>query len=229
MNAVCIAVALTLIVLTNPLRAQETVPLSRFAERKAEVLLRERLPCLGCHQFGNEGGRLAPDLATVRSRRSAEYIAAIVRDPQRVRPGTPMPRHRQPVAQEALIVHYLSTRPGNATEDPPPLTAGTEDRSAGALYARFCGGCHGTAGRGDGPNAQHLPIAPAMHSSSQAMSARSDDALFDTIAGGGEIMNRSPRMPAFGETLTPAEVTSLVKYIRTLCKCAGPAWSASSQ
>lgn len=225
MNAVRIAGPLILTVLTNPLRAQDTAPLSRFAERKAEVLLREKLPCLGCHQFGNEGGRLAPDLATVRGRRSPEYIAAIVRDPQRVRPGTFMPRHRQPAAQEELIVQYLATRPGNASEAPLPLEAGIEDRSARALYARFCAGCHGTTGRGDGPNAQHLPVAPAMHGSSQAMSARSDDALFDTIAGGGEIMNRSPRMPAFGETLTPAEITSLVKYIRTLCKCAGPAWS----
>ncbi len=57
------------------------------------------------------------------------------------------------------------------------------------------------------------------------MSRRSDDALFDAIAGGGAIMNKSPRMPAFGETLSHGEIQSLVRHIRALCKCAGPAWS----
>jgi mono/diheme cytochrome c family protein len=57
------------------------------------------------------------------------------------------------------------------------------------------------------------------------MSARSDDALFDTIHGGGAIMNRSPRMPGYGATLTRAEIRSLVAYIRTLCACRGPSWS----
>jgi mono/diheme cytochrome c family protein len=57
------------------------------------------------------------------------------------------------------------------------------------------------------------------------MRARSDDALFDTIAGGGAIMNRSPRMPPFGETLSASEIRSLVAEIRRLCGCEGPSWS----
>ena len=57
------------------------------------------------------------------------------------------------------------------------------------------------------------------------MSARSDDDLYDTIAGGGAIMNRSPRMPAYGTTLAPAQIRALVRHIRTLCQCAGPSWS----
>jgi mono/diheme cytochrome c family protein len=199
--------------------------LSRFAERKAETLLREKLPCLGCHQMGNEGGRLAPDLATVRERISPEYIAAIITDPQRVRPGTMMPRHPQPAAQEQLIIRYLASRPGGAIGTIWAGKGTREDRSAIALYGRFCAGCHGATGAADGPNAKSLPVPPAVHSSASQMSLRSDDALFDAIAGGGAIMNRSPRMPAFGLVLAPAEIRSLVKHIRELCKCQGPAWS----
>ena len=40
-------------------------------------------------------------------------------------------------------------------------------------------------GRGDGPNARDLPVRPTAHANATAMSARSDDVLFDTIAGGG--------------------------------------------
>ena len=57
------------------------------------------------------------------------------------------------------------------------------------------------------------------------MSARPDDSLFDTIAAGGAVMNRSPRMPAFGATLSAAEIRALVRHIRTLCRCEGPSWS----
>lgn len=209
-------------------QAGDAGALSRFAERKAETLLREKLPCLGCHQMGNEGGRLAPDLASVRERRSAAYIAAIVADPQRVRPGTMMPRHPQPAAQEQLIVHYLATRPGaasGAVDATPPR----EDRSTAALYARFCAGCHGASGGGDGPNAKSLPVPPAIHSSAAQMSLRSDDALFDAISGGGAIMNRSPRMPAFGLVLAPPEIRALVRHIRELCRCQGPAWSTDGR
>ena len=61
------------------------------------------------------------------------------------------------------------------------------------------------------------------------MSPRSDAALFDAIAGGGAIMNRSPRMPAFGLALQPAEIQSLVRHIRGLCRCEGPAWSTDGR
>jgi mono/diheme cytochrome c family protein len=224
---------LTLVLLSAslalPLRAQ-TAPLTRFAERKAEVLLREKLPCLGCHQFGEEGGRLAPDLATLRTRRSAEYVAAIIDQPQRVRPGSMMPLHPMLASDRLLIVRYLASRPGAAAVDTSPtLPAAGEDRSAPALYARFCSGCHGTNGAGDGPNARYLPVPPAVHRSAAAMSARPDDALYDAIAGGGAIMNKSPRMPAFGQSLSDTEMRALVRHIRTLCNCEGPAWSIDGQ
>jgi mono/diheme cytochrome c family protein len=202
--------------------------ISAFAARKARTLLHQQLPCLGCHALGDSGGRLAPDLATVRERRSPDYIAAMIDDPQRTAPGSLMPRTAMLPATRDLIVRYLQSLPGEATDaDGAPLAAppvpGATDGMA--LYIRWCAACHGTTGRGDGPNAPFLPVKAAEHASSAAMSARTDDALFDTIMGGGSIMNRSPRMPAFGETLSRTDVRALVQYIRTLCRCQGPAWS----
>ena len=111
------------------------------------------------------------------------------------------------------------------TKKPPALNTPVVDRTPRALYQRWCASCHGHNGSGDGPNARYLPVPPAVHSSPSQMSARSDDALYDVIAAGGAAYGRSARMPAFGQTLSPTEIRSLVATIRELCSCAGPAWS----
>lgn len=209
-------------------RVTEPAPLTVAATRKAESLLRDHLPCLGCHTLNGSGGKVGPDLSSVRTRRSADYIAAIVTDPRRVVPAAAMPRTLMLPATRELVIRYLQTRPGDATgatpaSTPPPPPTTTVD--APLLYAKWCASCHGAKGRGDGPNAGSLPVKPAAHSDKSAMSARPDDSLYDTIAGGGAIMNRSPRMPAFGASLSPTEIRALVAHIRALCGCQGPAWS----
>src|SRR5512132_3681961 len=78
--------------------------LTAFSARKAEVLIQQQLPCLGCHALKGSGGRIGPDLTTVRDRRNAEYIGAMVADPQKVVPGTIMPRIAMPPATRELVV-----------------------------------------------------------------------------------------------------------------------------
>lgn len=212
--------------ITTIARAQQPVGLSAFSKAKAVALLRDRLPCLGCHQLNGDGGTIGPDLTTVRERRSAAYIAAMVADPQRVVPGAAMPRIVMPATTRDLIVRYLAGQPGNSPDASVPAAAPPGPAPDGpALYARWCAACHGETGRGDGPNAARMPVKPAAHASREAMSSRPDDSLFDTIAAGGAVMNRSPRMPGFGGTLTTAEIRVLVRHIRTLCRCEGPSWS----
>jgi mono/diheme cytochrome c family protein len=206
--------------------------LTPFGRAKAEALFRDQLPCLGCHTLDGKGGKLAPELATVRSRRDAAYIARVVTDPQATVPGTLMPHTPMPHESRAMIVRYLggdATIVDAAAAVPRVDTGARADSTGAALYARYCTGCHGPQGRGDGPNAASLPVPPARHASKDAMSARPDDALYDTIAGGGAIMNRSPRMPAYGTTLTPAQIRALVRHIRSLCQCQGPSWSTDGQ
>jgi mono/diheme cytochrome c family protein len=198
-------------------------PLSAFAAQKAERLLRDKHSCLGCHQLKGEGGQLGPRLDDVRTRRDAAYIATMVSDPQHTKAGAAMPRVRMPASERVLIVRYLGGDPTKIVEAPTPATAPAADGKV--LYAQWCAGCHGATGKGDGPNAKALPVPPANHTNAAAMSARSDDALFDTIEAGGAIMNRHHRMPAFGGTLRTSEIRALVRYIRGLCRCEGPSWS----
>ena len=206
-------------------------PLSPFAKKKAESLLHDKLPCLGCHELGGDGGRIGPSLTDVGARRDPAYIARMVADPQGTVPGTVMPRVLMPAETRALVVDYLSgagSRERGAGDSVPsrlpapgsPLPLPARDR-----YAKSCAPCHGASGNGDGPNARYLPVPPARHTDAAWMATRSDDVLYDAIAGGGAVMGKSPRMPPFGATLSPAELRALVGYLRTLCACQGPAWS----
>ena len=78
--------------------------LTPFARAKAEAILQDQLPCLGCHTLDGKGGKLAPELATVRSRRDAAYVARVVVDPQATVAGTLMPHTPMPHEWRVLIV-----------------------------------------------------------------------------------------------------------------------------
>ena len=57
------------------------------------------------------------------------------------------------------------------------------------------------------------------------MAKRPDDTLYDGIAAGGFILDKSPLMPGFGDMLEPEQIRALVLHIRTLCECEQPAWA----
>ena len=205
-------------------------PLSPFDIAKAEWLLRNRLPCLGCHEVGGDGGRIGPSLSALKGQRAPDYVYAMIRDPR----GGIMPRVPLSPPTLDLIASYLVQR--EPTPGPPARDRRVPDQSnltasdtTANLYARSCSPCHGVKGRGDGYNAPFLPVRPTAHADKAYMSRRSDDALFDAIYAGGYIMNRSNRMPPFGETLARAQIWSLVRYLRTLCGCEGPTWSRDTR
>ena len=202
-------------------------PLSPFARAKAEALLRDHLPCLGCHELDGTGGRVGPTLSRLGRERGRTFVLAMIRDPQRTITGTSMPRIPLDDSTSELIARYLveraPTRPAGPVVARPP--AATGDSSGAALYARSCAPCHGETGDGAGPNARFLPVRPTAHADAGYMSGRPDDALYDAIAAGGAVMGRSARMPAFGATLSPGDIRALVRHLRALCRCEGPTWS----
>jgi len=203
----------------------------RFSADKAETLLREKLPCLGCHLLGDDGGRIAPDLSSLQTRLEPEFVSQLIRDPEGILSETIMPKVLMPDTTLNLIVNYL------VRQDFPRIESSyfshienephffQESDGIEALYVKHCVPCHGINGDADGYNARFLPVVPTTHSDSTYMSTRPDDTLFDGIFSGGYILNKSNRMPPWGETLSREEIRGLVGHIRQLCNCQGPAWS----
>ena len=82
-----------------------------FERQTADLLLRSKLPCLGCHQLNGPGGRIGPDLSGLASRRPPTYVYDMIRDPQGTAPGTSMPR--VPMSQRWLeVIASFLLQPG---------------------------------------------------------------------------------------------------------------------
>lgn len=70
-------------------RGPEAPPYSEQEIERGRSLIGE-YNCRGCHVLGGTGVHLGPDLDSVGERLNPEYIAAMLRAPQRVVPGTSM-------------------------------------------------------------------------------------------------------------------------------------------
>lgn len=206
-------------------------PLSPFAMQKAEVLLRDRFSCLGCHELGGDGGRIGPRLDGVGRRLQPGYLRAVIENPSSLAPATVMPAPLEHASRIDVIASFLLQRDAPWEGSDPvaglPLRSAARPRAAAteAVYQSTCAPCHGEDGAGDGFNAAYLPVPPTVHSDSSAVSERPDDTLYDAIYAGGWVLGKSPRMPGFGKSLSDAAIRELVDYIRELCDCQGPAWS----
>jgi len=85
-------------------------------------------------------------------------------------------------------------------------------------FVRFCSKCHGTEGKGDGPQADALTTKPRDFTDCARMKAMTDDTIFTAIKDGGEAVHLSKDMPAWKDGMDDDEIHDLVAYVRTLCK-----------
>jgi len=208
--------------------------LTAFQVTRVERYLESRGSCRGCHRIGGSGGLIGPSLDGLGARSDYAAVMRMIQEPGEAIPGTLMPRQPMLQREAARLATYLLSRasvtpePATTPEAPPAL--GPADRLDGAaLYARHCAACHGSEGRGDGWNAPNLPVSPTAHSDRVLMTERPDDTLYDAIAAGAFVLDKSPQMPAFGTLLQPDQIRALVAHIRTLCNCEQPAWAPRSR
>lgn len=93
--------------------------------------------------------------------------------------------------------------------------------NAKLIYKTYCVQCHGLSGNGKGVNTPFMNVQPRDHSSAKEMEPLTNVQIKKAITLGGLAVSKSVEMPPWGHTLTEAEIDSLVKYLRELCKCKG--------
>ncbi len=84
-------------------------------------------------------------------------------------------------------------------------------------YKTYCMQCHGMHGKGDGVNVPAMNILPRDHSDNAYMMQRTNTEIYKVIKFGGPAINKSIKMPPWGDTFTEQEIRELVGHIRTLC------------
>ncbi len=86
-----------------------------------------------------------------------------------------------------------------------------------ATFQKFCSGCHGEAGKGDGAMGAALNPKPKDLSDKAYNGSLKNDYLIKLIKGGGQAVGKSPMMPNVG-SLKDGEVADVIAYIRSLAK-----------
>lgn len=108
---------------------------------------------------------------------------------------------------------------GRREEAAASVTVIAPDRFAveegGRLYGRYCAPCHGESGKGDG-RFYASSLTPVPPDFTDPAFSRSDPVLRDAIAGGSRSVGRSELCPAWGRTLSSADVDYVAGYIRQL-------------
>lgn len=105
------------------------------------------------------------------------------------------------------------TLPVNAAEEKNPLTVNEAVLAGGRkLFLAKCERCHGSAGKGDGPEAdkthrEHMDLTLASRAARNA-----DGIVFYKLWNG----STKPKMPAFREELTREQAWAIVAYVQTL-------------
>ena len=231
----CLVAGIALHVGAAPATAQDFEPLSAHQTQRMERFLENRMACRGCHQIDGRGGMIGPILDGIRDRAEYGHVYSMITDPAATVQGTIMPHQRMPEREARRLAAYIMSLPANPNptipaqpQAAPALPEGGE-LDGGALYARHCAACHGDQGRGDGWNVPNIGVTPTVHADAAAMSERPDDTLYDGIAAGGFVLDKSPLMPAFSGLLSREQIRALVAHIRTLCSCEQPAWARSGR
>lgn len=99
-----------------------------------------------------------------------------------------------------------------ADDPPPPLPKGDAERGA-TLYGRYCRGCHGVDGQGDG-----LVFMPHVNNLTRKgyIDQLPDSYLHYVILKGGESVGKSAYMPAWEGTLSTQDMADVIAHIRSL-------------
>ena len=200
--------------------AEAPMPFQLNAEQEQGKVVYETV-CWSCHGSAGRGDGPAVRAGAVAAPRdftSAAFSGMTVTQLQadfraevgNLSPGHPHMQNVLSIVDQDAFAAALAYIP--ALTYPPELPG-----SAIAGRTNFilrCQGCHGPTGRGNGPGAEVLELAPANFTQDTLLMRRDFEGAFQKIRGGGGGVHGSS-MPAWGVMLSDGDVWDLVAYIST--------------
>ncbi len=153
----------------------------------------QKLNCARCH---SETGAADP-LEDAPSTRGPEWIAGHIADPEVIAPGLREPPTVVHEREAAAVVAYVRRA---SRERYPGYPASVE--TTGAIYARYCVGCHTIDGDGgtDGPDLT-------------AIGSKHDAATLRRWIEDPELVDPDAEMPSFGDRLSAEQLDTIAGYL----------------
>ncbi|NIR14285.1 MAG: cytochrome c [Desulfobacterales bacterium] len=102
------------------------------------------------------------------------------------------------------------------------LVPGADPNEGKQWYYTYCIGCHGWTLHGDGPNALSVQPRPRILTEGSYMNKKTNLELFAVIKGGGEAVDLSPSMPAWGNLLQDQDIWNVIAWIRAMADVERP-------
>jgi len=119
-----------------------------------------------------------------------------------------------------ILVSVLVLSCGRATHAPaaatPSAANGYELQIGKEVFQRYCAGCHGDGGAGDGFNSFNLDPHPRDLGNPIFQKSKSNADLADAIRRGGAGVGLTSLMPPWGHTLDDRHIAAVVLYVRSL-------------
>ncbi|HVJ55638.1 MAG TPA: CopD family protein [Aliidongia sp.] len=117
------------------------------------------------------------------------------------------------LASQHLDLLFVEAHPTSFYRSPTGFAA-TAIAAGAALFPEHCATCHGAEGRGDGPNANDLPVRPADLTAGHLW-GHSDGELFWWLSHGIEAPGGGISMPGFAAALSDDQRWDLIDYVRS--------------
>ena len=119
-----------------------------------------------------------------------------------------------------IVMSVLALSCGRATHAPAAAKAaganGYELQIGKEVFQRYCAGCHGDTGAGDGFNSFNLDPHPRDLGNAVFQKSKSNADLADAIRRGGAGVGLTSLMPPWGHTLDDRHIAAVVLYVRSL-------------
>jgi len=153
----------------------------------------QKAACSRCHS--DDG--VADALEGLASTRTAEWITGHVADPEMIAPGlreAPTAVHEREAAAMVASARRASRQPYPGFPEPV--------ETSGAIYARYCVGCHKIEGDGgtEGPDLTHV-------------GSEHDVATLRRWIVDPELVDPEAEMPSFGDRLSDAQLDAIAGYL----------------
>jgi mono/diheme cytochrome c family protein len=116
-----------------------------------------------------------------------------------------------------IIAETPKSGGGNATTEIRETALGYEQKLGRDVNDKYCIRCHDQESTPERvSNFDNLSPVPHAFSDGTFLNSFSDADLIKVITNGGPALGKSPATPAFGSTLSPAQIKAVVAYIRAI-------------